>query len=314
MVGAGAVHDLVARRGQAPGLGPLLQLGLRIGRTVRGHLPERPLPRCARRPPPSSPGPRRGRAPPAAPRRRRRGWWGSRARRACSLRRPSEGRRHAEASGDHGAGVAADQGVHPLGQLPFARIGVQQHQALGGQEVQHPVAQEFELFIVGDLARAFAGAGVGEGPVQEFAILEGVAEPELQLRQGALALVAGRALAANGHFRMWKNRLGRASRIQVQGLKDRAPWVPGQQDDLRPADQVLRRHVADPDGLGIAAVLGVVAVVAHHEVVLGRHDIDAGVVHVAARPEVRDGVACGRSAGSRGSAPPHGRSRRGSSR
>src|SRR5215813_3977363 len=46
-----------------------------------------------------------------------------------------------------------------------------------------------------------------------------------------------------------------------------------EENDLGAADDVLERHEADLRG---AAVLRVVAVVAHHEIIAGRHLVDAG--------------------------------------
>ena len=65
-----------------------------------------------------------------------------------------------------------------------------------------------------------------------------------------------------------------------------APEHPGmlafgdrEEDHLGAADQILLRHVADL--AEEPAVGGVVAVVAHHEEVAGRHHVDVGVVEVA---------------------------------
>ncbi len=112
-----------------------------------------------------------------------------------------------------GAGLAVDQAVHTLGQLPFPLRRMQLHQPLGGHQVQDPVAQELELLVVLHLARALAGAGVGQGPVQEGVVLEDVADAPLELGHRRLSTIR------NGHFRTWKNRLSLASRNQVQGLK-----------------------------------------------------------------------------------------------
>src|SRR6185369_6339127 len=50
----------------------------------------------------------------------------------------------------------------------------------------------------------------------------------------------------------------------------------GEEDHLGATDQILLRHIADL--AEEAAIGGVVAVVAHHEEVAGRHGVDVGVV------------------------------------
>src|SRR4029077_12537059 len=74
-----------------------------------------------------------------------------------------------------------------------------------------------------------------------------------------------------------------------------APHFPGvstvldrEEDDLRLADDVLVRHVADlaePPAVG-----RVVAVVAHHEIVARRHGVDGGVVIEAVVGEIERSV------------------------
>src|SRR6516165_12321132 len=58
----------------------------------------------------------------------------------------------------------------------------------------------------------------------------------------------------------------------------RRPLVDRKEDDLGPADQVLEWHIADPALVcrkpGIA---GIVAIVAHHEIMARRHFVDLGV-------------------------------------
>ena len=51
--------------------------------------------------------------------------------------------------------------------------------------------------------------------------------------------------------------------------------IDGEEDDLRLADDILERHHSD---LAETAVGRVVAIVAHHEVVVGRHGVDLRVV------------------------------------
>ncbi len=106
--------------------------------------------------------------------------------------------------------------MHALGQLPFPLVGIELHQPFGGQEVQNPVAEEFQPFVVVDLAGALPGAGMGQGPVQQVAVGEAVAEALLERGDGRLAPVLG---GSSAHFSRWKKRLGRASVNQVQGLK-----------------------------------------------------------------------------------------------
>src|SRR3569623_508129 len=55
--------------------------------------------------------------------------------------------------------------------------------------------------------------------------------------------------------------------------------IDGEENQMRFADEVLRRHVAAVRRY--AAVAGIVAVVAHHEVMAFRHDIHRGVVVIA---------------------------------
>ncbi len=107
--------------------------------------------------------------------------------------------------------------MHALGQLPFPLVGMALHQLLGGQQVQHPVAQELQPLVVADLAGALAGAGVGERPLQQVAVGEGVAQALLERGHRRLAPVVRLA-----HFNSLKNRLGRASTNQVQGLNSAA--------------------------------------------------------------------------------------------
>src|SRR5664280_3772055 len=51
--------------------------------------------------------------------------------------------------------------------------------------------------------------------------------------------------------------------------------IDGEENDLRLADDILERHRAD---LAEAAVGGIVAIVAHHEIMAGRHGVNLGVV------------------------------------
>src|SRR6516225_5402191 len=51
--------------------------------------------------------------------------------------------------------------------------------------------------------------------------------------------------------------------------------VDREENDLRFADDILNRHHAN---LAEAAVGGIVAIVTHHEIMVGRHCVDLGVV------------------------------------
>src|SRR5204863_393116 len=62
-----------------------------------------------------------------------------------------------------------------------------------------------------------------------------------------------------------------------------------EEDELRLADEVLERHIADRRHH--SAVGGVVAVVAHHEIMSGRHLVFLGVVEIAVLQQVERLVA-----------------------
>src|SRR5262249_48302062 len=63
----------------------------------------------------------------------------------------------------------------------------------------------------------------------------------------------------------------------------------GDDDELRFADEVLLRNIADA-GVEITAVGGIVAVVAHHEIVACRHDVFLRVVETTLRIAVENVV------------------------
>ena len=50
--------------------------------------------------------------------------------------------------GGLGAGMTRDNGAFPLGKLPFRVVGVHLVKELGGEHVQHGIAQKFQAFVV----------------------------------------------------------------------------------------------------------------------------------------------------------------------
>src|ERR1700682_2514723 len=64
-----------------------------------------------------------------------------------------------------------------------------------------------------------------------------------------------------------------------------------EEDDLGATDDVLERHVADTAAFGSHAAVGrVVAIVAHHEIMTGRHVIWADIVVEAMVDQIERGV------------------------
>ncbi len=85
--------------------------------------------------------------------------------------------------------MVVHQPGHQPAHLAFPCVGIERHQPFGGEQVQHPVAQELEPLIVADLQGAVAHAGVGQGPFQKLAVMKGVADPALKLGDRDFALV-----------------------------------------------------------------------------------------------------------------------------
>ncbi len=78
--------------------------------------------------------------------------------------------------------------MQPHGQFALGRLGMQFGQALGGEQADDPVADELQhLIVAGAVGRPAADAGVGQGPLEQAGVGEGVAQPRLQRRNGLLA-------------------------------------------------------------------------------------------------------------------------------
>ena len=71
--------------------------------------------------------------------------------------------------------------------LTLGRLGMEVGKAFGGQEANHPVAYEFQHLIVPDPVRGpAADAGMGQRPLKQVRIGEGVAKPRLQRGHGLM--------------------------------------------------------------------------------------------------------------------------------
>ncbi len=215
--------------------------------------------------------------------------------------------------GDGSTALAAHQPRQPPRQVALVGVRQGREQPVGDREAQHPVSEEFEPLVAAAAARG--GADMGDRPDQQRPVAEPVADPLLedrQVRARARTLAgpgrrSGRRLDLDGAVvgvhvgvqfgpRQWiglNSRLQRTVQGQFHTCHAARALVDREEDDLRPADEVLERHVAD--AAEVARVGGVVAVVAHHEEVVGRHGVDAGVVPqatvaVAFDDRVRDAV------------------------
>jgi len=98
------------------------------------------------------------------------------------------------------AGVIVHQAGQQARHLPFPRVRIERHEPLGRAEVQHPVAEKLQTFVVPHRAGPIADAGVGQRPLQEVPVLEDVADALLQFGHGGGAGVH-RRLIIGGHGR-----------------------------------------------------------------------------------------------------------------
>ena len=81
----------------------------------------------------------------------------------------------ADRPGDAGEGFAPHQLGVPPGHLALALVPVGGEEKLGDDQPEHPVAEEFEAFVViGAGVPAVAVAGVGQRAFEQFAAFEDV--------------------------------------------------------------------------------------------------------------------------------------------
>ena len=214
--------------GRPLALRPFLQLGLGIAWRRRVEPARTPRPRSvaknvARR----APGRRRGRARRSAPRRRRPGRCRCRARRPCWRSPPTSAARRGRPmrAGDPGAGVAVDQAVHALGQLALRARRDRAPSAARRRSrpsTRSPRNSSRSLWRTVRWRRRRRWRGSGRARAGRGRRSRGRgARSQLGDRRGP------RRSSAALTCRMWKNRLGRASVNQVQGLNSEAPRLPG---------------------------------------------------------------------------------------
>ncbi|MPL88756.1 hypothetical protein SDC9_34783 [bioreactor metagenome] len=182
-------------------------------------------------------------------------------------------RAEVDLAGDIGAGFLAHQRVEARRKLAFRGVAVGLEQRLGDAEPEHAVAQELEPLVVG--ARGRADRAVGERANEKLGLREAVPEPVHECLD----------VGADLHALTSVDRLEEPIRTPGPEVEERLARR-GEHHPVGAADQVFRRHEAKPAGSGReAAVLGVVAVVAHEEILALGHGEDRGVV---GHPIVRD--------------------------
>src|SRR5215510_2142341 len=175
--------------------------------------------------------------------------------------------------------TAAHQAIEKTRELALGRRGVGLAQQFGDGETQHAVAEEFEALVVAAFGRSLTHAGVSERLLQEGTILEDVAEAGLQLLELANRRHCLAHEAENPTPPDVEGPGPGARQSEGVGIVDGG----GEEDDFGASDEVLEGHVAHAvAGRLLAAVGGIVAVVAHHEVVTGRHLVAADVVELSA--------------------------------
>src|SRR5215475_628723 len=176
------------------------------------------------------------------------------------------------------ARTAAHQAIEKSGELTFGRRGKGLAQQFGDGKTQHAVPEEFEALVVAAFGRSLTHAGVSERLLQERTILEHVAEAGLQLLELANRRHCLAHEAENPTPPDVEGPGPGARQLEGVGIVNGG----GEEDDFGAPDEVLKGHVAHAVARRLlAAVGGVVAVVAHHEVVTGRHLVAADVVELS---------------------------------
>ena len=131
------------------------------------------------------------------------------------------------------------------------------------------VAEKLEPLIAA--AAPLLGRGrrdMGQRALEDRLVGERVADPAFELRRGESS--------PSGSSNDREQPVPAHDPRPAPDLPGRLAVADREEDDLGAADDVVERHVAD---LAQHAAVGrIVAVVAHHEVVVGRHGVDRRVV------------------------------------